>query len=48
MYIPEGYGTVFPYLMVADMTRFVDFATTVFNDRGHTETVGFSYVQFHV
>lgn len=31
MYIPEGYGTVFPYLMVDDMTRFVDFVKNVFD-----------------
>ena len=30
MYIPEGYGTVFPYLLVNDVTRFVDFIQNVF------------------
>ena len=39
MYIPEGYGTVFPYLMVEDMTRFVDFAKTVFNAKELGRTV---------
>jgi PhnB protein len=31
MYIPEGYGTMFPYIMVNDMDRFVGFLKTVFN-----------------
>ena len=31
MYIPEGYGTVFPYLLVDDMARFVDFVQKVFD-----------------
>ena len=31
MYIPEGYGTVFPYLIVTDMTRFTDFINAVFD-----------------
>ena len=30
MYIPEGYGTMFPYLLVNDVTRFVDFIQNVF------------------
>ena len=33
MYIPEGYGTVFPYIMVNDMNRFVDFLKDVFDAR---------------
>jgi len=31
MYIPEGYGTVFPYLIVNDIDRFVGFLKTVFD-----------------
>jgi PhnB protein len=39
MYIPEGYGTVFPYLLVKDMTSFVDFVTTVFGAKELGRTV---------
>jgi PhnB protein len=31
MYIPEGYGTVFPYFVVTDAERFVDFLKNVFD-----------------
>ena len=31
MYIPEGYGTVFPYLFVNSMPRFLDFVKNVFD-----------------
>ena len=42
MYIPEGYGTVVPYIMVEDMDRFVDFVKTVFDakERGRTVIPG--------
>ena len=30
MYIPEGYGTVFPYIVVINMNRFIDFLKAVF------------------
>ena len=39
MYIPEGYGTVFPYLLVDDMNRFVDFVNTVFDAKELGRTV---------
>lgn len=39
MYIPEGYGTVFPYLLVEDMTRFLDFIRIVFDARELGRTV---------
>ena len=39
MYIPEGYGTVFPYMMVSDMTRFIDFLKTVFDAKELGRTV---------
>ena len=39
MYIPKGYGTVFPYLLVKDMTRFVNFVTTVFDAKELGRTV---------
>src|SRR5678815_2278020 len=39
MYIPKGYGTVFPYLLVKDMTSFVDFVTTVFGAKVLGRTV---------
>lgn len=31
MYIPEGYGTVFPYIIVADVERFLGFLKAVFD-----------------
>lgn len=31
MYIPEGYGTVFPYILVADVEKFPSFLTAVFD-----------------
>src|SRR5688572_23851906 len=31
MYIPDGYGTVFPYMVVSDMARFTEFLKTVFD-----------------
>jgi PhnB protein len=31
MYIPEGYGTVFPYMIVDEADKFVDFLKKVFN-----------------
>ena len=31
MYIPEGYGTVFPYIIVADVERFLSFLEAVFD-----------------
>ena len=31
MYIPEGYGTVFPYFVVDDAARFVDFLKNAFD-----------------
>ena len=39
MYIPEGYGTVFPYIMVNDMNRFVGFLTAVFDAKELGRTV---------
>jgi len=30
MYIPEGYGTVFPYFMVSDVGGFINFLENVF------------------
>ena len=39
MYIPEGYGTVFPYIVVSDMNRFVDFLKTVFDAKELGRTV---------
>lgn len=39
MNIPEGYGTVFPYILVDDMNRFVDFVKTVFDARELGRTV---------
>jgi len=39
MYIPEGYGTVFPYIMVNDMNRFVDFLKAVFDAKELGRTV---------
>lgn len=39
MYIPEGYGTVVPYLVVSDARQLIDFLQTVFDARelGRTE-----------
>lgn len=41
MYIPEGYGTVVPYIVVSDARRFVDFLVAVFDasELGRTELV---------
>lgn len=39
MYIPEGYGTVFPYIMVNDINQFVDFLRAVFDARELGRTV---------
>ena len=39
MYIPEGYGTVFPYIMVNDINRFVDFLKAVFDAKELGRTV---------
>jgi PhnB protein len=33
MYIPEGYGTVFPYMIVNDAEKFVDFLKKVFSGK---------------
>ena len=39
MYIPEGYGTVFPYMIVSDANKFVGFLKSVFaaDEIGRTE-----------
>jgi len=39
MYIPEGYGTVFPYLVVGDARKLIDFLGAVFDAKelGRTE-----------
>jgi PhnB protein len=39
MYIPEGYGTVFPYMMVDDLERFVAFLKNAFDARELGRTV---------
>jgi PhnB protein len=39
MYIPPGYGTVFPYMIVSDMNRFVDFVKAVFDAKELGRTV---------
>ena len=39
MYIPEGYGTVFPYMMVNDLERFVAFLKNVFDAKELGRTV---------
>ena len=39
MYIPEGYGTVFPYIVVNNMSRFVDFLEAVFDAKELGRTV---------
>jgi PhnB protein len=31
MYVPEGYGTLFPYFVVSDAERFVDFLKNAFD-----------------
>jgi PhnB protein len=33
MYIPEEYGTVFPYMIVSEAEKFVDFLKKVFNGK---------------
>jgi len=33
MYIPEGYGTVFPYMIVSEAEKFVEFLKNVFNGK---------------
>ncbi len=39
MYIPEGYGAIFPYMIVDRANDFVDFLRSAFNARevGRTE-----------
>ena len=39
MYIPEGYGTIFPYMMIKGANDFVDFLRNVFEatEVGRTE-----------
>jgi PhnB protein len=39
MYIPEGYGTMFPYIMVNDIDRFVGFLKAVFDAKELGRTV---------
>src|SRR3974390_416625 len=39
MYIPEGYGTVFPYMVVEQADKFVQFMKTVFNAKELGRTV---------
>ena len=39
MYIPDGYGTVFPYMIVSDMALFTDFIKTVFDAKELGRTV---------
>jgi PhnB protein len=39
MHIPEGYGTVFPYIMVNDMNGFVEFLKAVFDAKELGRTV---------
>jgi len=39
MYIPDGYGTVFPYFVVADASRFVDFLKSAFSAKEIGRTV---------
>lgn len=38
MYVPEGYGTVFPYMIVGDADEFTSFLSAVFGaiERGRT------------
>ncbi|MBT8102283.1 MAG: VOC family protein [Gammaproteobacteria bacterium] len=42
MYIPDGYGTVFPYMIVNDANEFIDFLSKVFDaeEVGRTEFPG--------
>lgn len=39
MYIPDGFGTIFPYMIVSGANDFVDFLTSVFGatELGRTE-----------
>jgi PhnB protein len=39
IYIPEGYGTVFPYMVVEQADKFVQFMKTVFNAKELGRTV---------
>ena len=39
MYIPEGYGTVFPYFFVSDAERFADFIKSAFDGKEVGRTV---------
>jgi PhnB protein len=39
MYVPEGYGTVFPYFFVNDSERFGDFVKNVFDAKEMGRTV---------
>ena len=39
MYVPEGYGTIFPYFLVSDAERFGDFVKNVFDAREIGRTV---------
>ena len=39
MYIPEGYGTVFPYMLVDQADKFVDFLKNVFDAQEIGRTV---------
>lgn len=39
MYIPEGYGTVFPYFLVSDAEGFGDFVKNVFDAKEMGRTV---------
>jgi PhnB protein len=40
MYVPPGYGTMFPYLFVRDASRYLDFLKNAFGaeELGRTET----------
>ena len=39
MYVPEGYGTVFPYFLVSDTEGFANFVKNVFDAREIGRTV---------
>lgn len=39
MYVPEGYGTVFPYMMVEDIEGFITFLKNVFDAKELGRTV---------
>jgi PhnB protein len=39
MYLPEGYGTVFPYFIVSDPERFITFLKNVFDAKEIGRTV---------